>query len=107
ESRWHCAIGRIYYTRVDGPLTRDGILVYLKSSLSGDEPTDALRYAAANPGYPHQTTADQWFDESQFESYRVLGFHIAQNVFLPLGTAQDISKLKTEEIFGRLAQHWY
>ena len=105
-SQWHCAIGRIFYSRVD-QTGRDGILVYLKSSLTGDEPTDALRYAAANPEFPHQSTADQWFDESQFESYRVLGYHIAQNVFLPLGDADAISKLKNEELFVRLSQHWY
>jgi hypothetical protein len=106
HSRWHCAIGRIFYTRVDQN-ARDGILVYLKSSLTGDEPTDALRYAAANPEFPHQSTADQWFDESQFESYRVLGFHIAQNVFQPLGDAEAISKLTNEQLFVGLAQHWH
>jgi len=106
HSQWHCAIGKIYYTRVDED-ARDGILVYLKSSLTGDEPTDALRYAAANPAFPHQSTADQWFDESQFESYRVLGFHIAQNVFAPLGDAESISKLTNEQVFVGLAQHWY
>jgi hypothetical protein len=28
--------------------------------------------------FPHQTTADQFFDESQFESYRRLGMHIRE-----------------------------
>ena len=105
-SQWHCAIGRIFYSRVD-EYGRDGLLVYLKSSLTGDEPTDALRYAAANPEFPHQTTADQWFDESQFESYRVLGYHITQNVFLPLGDAEQVSALRNEELFVGLSQHWY
>ena len=106
HSQWHCAIGRVFYSRVDRD-GKDGLLVYLKSSLTGDEPTDALRYAAANPEFPHQSTADQWFDESQFESYRVLGYHIVQNVFLPLGDADTIAKLRNEEIFVRLSQHWY
>jgi hypothetical protein len=103
HSSWHCAIGKIHYSRVDSDAP-DGILVYLKSSLTGDEPTDALRYAAANPEFPHQTTSDQWFDESQFESYRVLGFHIAENVFRPVG---DVAKLTKEELFVELAQQWY
>ena len=112
-SDWHCAIGRIFYSRVDrdksgaDQTVRDGILLYLKSSLTGDEPTDAQRYAAANPEFPHQTTGDQWFDESQFESYRVLGYHIAQNVFLPLGDAETISTLPNEELFVRLSQYWH
>jgi hypothetical protein len=113
HSDWHCAIGRIFYSRVDqdksgaDQTVRDGILLYLKSSLTGDEPTDALRYAAANPEFPHQSTADQWFDESQFESYRVLGYHIVQNVFLPLGDADAISALTNEELFVRLSQYWH
>jgi hypothetical protein len=103
HSAWHCAIGKIYYSRVDTD-EGDGILVYLKSSLTGDEPTDALRYAAANPEFPHQSTSDQWFDESQFESYRVLGFHIAEKVF---GAVGDVAKLTKEQLFVELAEHWY
>jgi hypothetical protein len=103
HSAWHCAIGKIYYSRVDTD-ARDGILVYLKSSLTGDEPTDALRYAAANPEFPHQSTSDQWFDESQFESYRVLGFHVAENVFKAAG---DVAKLTKEQLFVELAEQWY
>jgi hypothetical protein len=36
-----------------------------------------IRYSAArkNPTFPHQSTADQFFSESQFESYRALGFY--------------------------------
>src|SRR5439155_1191505 len=72
----HCAIGTIRYDDVD-PTAIPGILVYMKSSLTGDEPTDVLQYAEANTAFPHQTTLDQLFNESQFESYRVLGYHIA------------------------------
>ena len=102
-SMWHCAIGKIHYSRVDTN-ARDGVLVYLKSSLTGDEPTDALRYAATNPEFPHQSTSDQWFDESQFESYRVLGFHVAENVF---GAVGDATKMTKEQLFVELAQQWY
>jgi hypothetical protein len=31
--------------------------------------------AAANAKFPHDTTLNQWFTESQFESYRALGAH--------------------------------
>jgi hypothetical protein len=78
-SRWHCAVGRIRYGKADAGQP-DGILVYLKASMIGDEPQDIATYAAANPGFPHQSTADQWFDEVQFESYRTLGYHIAASV---------------------------
>jgi hypothetical protein len=105
-SNCHCAIGQIRYSRVDRN-ARDGILVYVKSSLTGDEPTDVLRYAAANAGFPHQSTGDQWFDESQFESYRVLGFHIAENVFGALGDRVKLAKITTEDLFVELAETWH
>ncbi|MBI3263663.1 MAG: hypothetical protein HYZ58_11015, partial [Acidobacteria bacterium] len=33
------------------------------------------------PDFPHETTADQFFDDAQFESYRALGVHIAEDTF--------------------------
>jgi len=33
-----------------------------------------LAYARQHASFPHQSTVDQFFDESQFESYRALGF---------------------------------
>ena len=59
-----------------------GVLLYLKSSLVKpalhEEPADVLEYAMRAREFPHQTTAYQFFDESQFESYRQLGFHIGK-----------------------------
>ena len=77
--RWHCAIGQIHYDDVD-PHETPGLIIYLKASMTGDEPTDVLNYAMMNPDFPHQTTADQFFDERQFESYRALGYHVASSV---------------------------
>ncbi len=81
-SQWHCAIGRIRYDHVD-PDELTGTLVYIKSSVTGDEPADVRRYAAEHLAFPHEPTSDQFFDESQFESYRALGCHIAHEVFGP------------------------
>ncbi|MCL4802487.1 MAG: hypothetical protein KJ025_23065, partial [Burkholderiales bacterium] len=33
--------------------------------------------------FPHQSTADQFFDEPQFESYRKLGHHVGLAVLRP------------------------
>src|SRR5262249_4502608 len=78
--RWHCAVGRIRYDDVD-PGAAPGTLVYLKPSLTGDEPADLLNYAGAHPAFPHQSTGDQFYNESQLESYRALGQHVAEAVF--------------------------
>lgn len=77
RSLWHCAVGCIRYSEAD-PGQPDGTLVYIKASLTGDEPQDVATYASANDCFPHETTADQWFDETQFESYRMLGEHTIQ-----------------------------
>ena len=72
----HSAIGRITYS--NGSI---GYLIYLKASVTGDEDVSITQYRSAHPSFPHQTTADQFFSEDQFESYRKLGFEIVHHSF--------------------------
>jgi hypothetical protein len=58
-----------------------GMLIYIKPTLTGDESADVIEYADAHPDFPHEPTANQFFDEAQWESYRRLGEHIAKKVF--------------------------
>jgi hypothetical protein len=80
-TRTHVAIGRIRYDDVDqGEMP--GVLVYVKSSLTGDEQPDLQKYARNDQRFPHQPTDfRQSFDEELFECYRCLGDHIAWDVF--------------------------
>jgi hypothetical protein len=57
-------------------------LLYLKATVTGDEPADVLNYAALHPDFPNETTLDQLFDEPQWESYRKLGEHVGENLFV-------------------------
>ncbi len=101
-SQVHCAVGRIKYPD-SGAEDEGGYIVYLKSTLTGDEPVDVLAYHSDQSAFPHETTGDQWFDESQFESYRRLGCHIA-------GKALSSSKLRgndREKFFHDLYEVWY
>ena len=68
----YCAIGKIRYPDKDA---KEGKLIYIKPGLYEDAPADVKAYAAANAKFPHDVTLDQWFTESQFESYRALGEH--------------------------------
>lgn len=68
------AVARIGYSEVDGAAA-DGRLIYIKPMIRGNESPDILSYCADQPDFPHQSTADQFFDESQTESYRALGAH--------------------------------
>ena len=60
----------------------EGRLLYLKPSLlrsAENLPGDILAYHARHPEFPHEATTNQWFSESQFESYRHLGYVIGQS----------------------------
>ena len=104
-SRAYCVAGSIHYGKVDSGEPEDGTLLYIKPSLTGTELADVLNYRKTDPNFPHQSTADQWFDETQFESYRSLGYRIgsvalreaaaASVAFLPTRTTprHDIAKL--------------
>ncbi len=54
-----------------------GVLLLLKPTLADDVPADVRAYHAQHPSFPNEATAEQWFTEVQFESYRVLGAHQA------------------------------
>lgn len=73
----HGVVGTIRYPALDGVPAETGTFVYLKSTLTGDEDVLIEEYRSRNDDFPHQSTADQVFDEAQFEAYRSLGEHIA------------------------------
>jgi hypothetical protein len=79
----------------------DGVLIYIKPALYGDEPRDVLEYRENFPAFPHQSTGDQFFDEPQFESYRALGSFIADRLcgsgFDPLTIEQLIERARPAE----------
>ena len=73
----YCAIADIFYPE---PGAEPGQLLYIKPGYHGTEPADVRAYAAMHPAFPHESTAEQWFSESQLEAYRVLGGHIVDLV---------------------------
>lgn len=74
------AIGVIDYRSADGAECANGHVLYIKPACHGNEGAGIVSYATAHPTFPHEDTADQWFSESQFESYRSLGVEIANNI---------------------------
>lgn len=77
----HFRVGKIKYPttgKVKYPCV-DGSLILIKPVLSGDEPLDVATFARQHSKegdrFPQQPTSDQFFSESQFESYRALGKH--------------------------------
>lgn len=79
----YCATARIDYDAIDTG-TSPGRLLYIKPTLRGrgehPVPYDVYSYARTVDSFPHEPTSDQWFSESQFESYRALGFHSLEQI---------------------------
>ena len=99
QSRRHHAVGTIGYSEADAG-EEDGILIYVKPALTGDEPADIRNYVVEHKDFPHQATADQFFSESQFESYRALGEHTAARVFHKVDAAVDDRPVTPARVFG-------
>ncbi|MBC6992330.1 patatin-like phospholipase family protein [Hymenobacter sp. BT491] len=98
----HHAVGTIHYPE-DPPGTASGYLLYLKTSLTGDEPSDVREYALADPAFPHQSTGDQFFSEPQFESYRRLGLHAVHQLSVPRPSQGPV---RMPDLFAFLLAEW-
>jgi hypothetical protein len=95
-SRAHCAAGTITYSNGSR-----GYLIYLKSSITGDEDIGIEQYRSEHLEFPHESTGDQFFSEDQFESYRRLGYHITCHTFR--GVEQEPNLVA---MAGKLADLW-
>lgn len=75
------AVGIIHYPEATND-EEHGVILYIKPSFLGGRITNAgvRNYATANADFPHQSTGNQWFSESQLESYRALGFEMMDSV---------------------------
>ncbi|MEI6592673.1 MAG: hypothetical protein WCL47_05495 [Holophagaceae bacterium] len=80
-SRAHAALAKITYPCGPDGQPAHSFLLVLKPALVGDEPMDIRYYHATHPDFPHESTADQFFDEAQWEAYRKLGEHSVDAVF--------------------------
>jgi hypothetical protein len=99
----HIARGTIRYPETPAGDQYLGKVTYIKASLTGrkpkppahgapppapvsgcvtlpDVPGDVQNYKLQHSGFPHDPTADQWFTESQFESYRRLGERVIEGL---------------------------
>ncbi len=122
RSSSHCVVGTITYPEIDAGFAADacgiadtnalpratGWLLYLKASCTGDEPEDVQQYRTGHASFPHESTANQFFTESQFESYRQLGLHVVRTTFENVATrpsGQDERHML--DMFQDLCRKWY
>ena len=98
------AVGEITYRERD---EEPGLLIYIKPTYFFETaPVDVRSYGSINQDFPHESTMDQFFSESQFESYRRLGFFLASH--LDRGSVSRKSKPRTYaklgDFFARVAR---
>ncbi len=88
------AIGDIIYPDISTEDVTEkafvGLFIYIKATLTRNLPGDLYAYRASHPSYPNEPTADQFFDERQFESYRELGYQLTSQL---LKNEQAMKKL--------------
>jgi hypothetical protein len=112
----YCAIARIRYACVDAYPgmdaneieNLDGCLIYVKALLTGREPGDVLQYALTHGDFPNESTANQFFNEAQFESYRHLGSFIIDEITRKGKSGKEIDHGKADFAQFRTAaqQFW-
>ena len=78
-SKNQVAIGSITYPEIPKlyPKTH-GQIVFAQAVLTPDVPYQLLDFPQDDPGFPHDSTGDQFFDAGQFDSYQALGHFIGQ-----------------------------
>jgi hypothetical protein len=102
-TRSHFSFCRIDYphgTRDGKPLY--GYLLYVKLSLTGNEGEFIRRFRLDHPSFPHDTTANQFFTEAQFEAYRSLGEHVGDKLFLPAVVGDKIASASDVDV-----ENWF
>ena len=102
------AIGIIDYAAADGAdVENNGVILYIKPGYHGRESSAGVRsYALANPAFPHESTGDQFFGESQMESYRALGFEIMSKLLRQaLKDLHDKTDPSLQDVLNALRQH--
>lgn len=88
KSTCHATLLRVTYG--DDPAgTHTGLILYIKATVTGDESVDVCNYHRTQPEFPHEPTADQFFDEPQWEGYRKLGEHIGSVLAFDNAAAGD------------------
>ncbi len=95
-SKAHATLATVKYADTG----EESHILFIKPTLSADMRRDILNYAEAHPSFPNESTLDQFFDESQWESYRKLGETIGDSLFETIG---DGDSLKCHFVKGKPA----
>ncbi|MBU4263962.1 MAG: patatin-like phospholipase family protein [Proteobacteria bacterium] len=100
----HYAVGRILYP--DRPWQHSWIII-LKNTMTKEEVAPLINYQHKHNDFPHESTGDQFFTEEQFESYRALGRHAADEACRELFPwSVETEEQKRLSVSGRDKDPW-
>jgi hypothetical protein len=85
-------VGTIKYASENETPSKTGTLVYLKSAVTRENSIVVHSYDRQSRHFPHEPTTNQWFDETQFEAYRLLGLETADSALKALKKFEDKKK---------------
>lgn len=106
RAKSHFAVAKIKYPKRTGNKEEFGYLLYLRSSLVGNEDQIIQSYERSNTAFPHESTADQMFGEGQFEAYRRLGMKMMSDAISALmGTVRD-KQSSYHDLQSAIEQRW-
>jgi hypothetical protein len=101
----HAVVGTIHYNGLGG--MDKGAILFIKPTITGDEPPDVLQYRTRNTTFPQESTVNQFYDEPQWESYRRLGEHTGRSVLSFLDRPQTIHSGTVDHIFREARSFWH
>ena len=101
----HAVVGTIHYNGLGG--VDKGTILFFKAALTGDEPPDVLQYWNWNKTFPNESTANQFYDEAQWESYRRLGEHSGRVVLSFLDRPDAPQTNTVDRLFLDARSRWH
>jgi hypothetical protein len=67
-------------------------ILVIKPTIIEGLPEDVINYHVSNPTFPQESTADQFFNEAQWESYRKLGYCLTEKLFAQAASVTPLRK---------------
>jgi hypothetical protein len=83
-----------------------GELIFAQAVLTPDMPYQLLDFPQDDPGFPHDSTGDQWFNAGQFDAYQQLGHFIGQEAAQRPAAAVGAHPLPAQPPADRLRRHF-
>lgn len=86
----HFLLGyRVLMPAAEGEVASTSTLIFVKPRLTQGASLDLVQYQAVHSDFPQESTADQFFDDAQWESYRKLGMSLGETLLARIVPGPD------------------